>query len=135
MKELLIVAAVALALAGCASPAKQSSAQSSVSEKYRVLLDTSQGPVVVDVDRALAPNGAKRFYELVKARYFDGARFYRVVPGFVVQWGAAADPAVTKKWRHHHPRRRPSRRRIRAGPWRLLQRDSRTAARRTFSLA
>ncbi len=98
MKEFLIVAGVALALAGCAGPSKQSSAQSSASERYRVLLDTSQGPVVVDVDRALAPNGAKRFYELVKAKYFDGARFYRVVPGFVVQWGAAADPAVTKKW-------------------------------------
>ncbi len=97
VKRLLIGVALGLALAGCASPAKQS-AQSLVSEKYRVLLDTSQGPIVIDVDRALAPNGAKRFYDLVKAKYFDGARFYRVVPGFVVQWGAAAAPAVTKRW-------------------------------------
>jgi cyclophilin family peptidyl-prolyl cis-trans isomerase len=35
---------------------------------------------------------------LVKAKYFDGSRFYRVVPGFMVQWGAAADPAVSKAW-------------------------------------
>lgn len=72
--------------------------ENSAPETYRVLLDTSQGPVTIDVDRSLAPVGAQRFYELVKAKYFDGARFYRVVPGFVVQWGAAADPAVTKKW-------------------------------------
>jgi peptidyl-prolyl cis-trans isomerase A (cyclophilin A) len=68
------------------------------SNTYRVRLDTTKGPVVVEVDRSLAPNGAKRLYELVEAHYFDGSRFYRVVPGFVVQWGAAADPAVSKRW-------------------------------------
>jgi len=98
MKKLSILAVFVIALAGCAGAAKQSASQSSAADTYRVLLDTSKGQVVVDVDRRLAPNGAQRFYELVKAKYFDGARFYRVVPGFVVQWGAAADPAVTKKW-------------------------------------
>lgn len=97
MKNLLIVAVLVFALAGCAQSAKQSSSQSSPGT-YRVLLDTSRGPVVIDVDRSLAPNGARHFYELVEAKYFDGARFYRVVPGFVVQWGGAASPAVTKKW-------------------------------------
>ncbi len=92
------IAVLSLAFAGCAGGAKQSASQSSPSNAYRVLLETSKGPVVIDVNSGLAPNGAQRFYELVKARYFDGARFYRVVPGFVVQWGAAADPAVTKKW-------------------------------------
>jgi peptidyl-prolyl cis-trans isomerase A (cyclophilin A) len=92
------IAVLVLALAGCSGAAKQSSSQSSAADSYRVLLDTSEGPVVIDVDRHLAPKGAQHFYELVKAKYFDGARFYRVVPGFVVQWGAAADPAVTKKW-------------------------------------
>ncbi len=92
-----------LALAGCTSASKQSASQGSAADTYRVLLDTSRGPVVIDVDRSLAPNGAQHFYELVKAKYFDGARFYRVVPGFVVQWGAAADPAVTKKWSANIP--------------------------------
>lgn len=87
----------ALAFAGC-SGAKQSASQNVATGTYRVLLDTSKGPVVIAVDRSLAPVGAQHFYELVQAKYFDGARFYRVVPGFVVQWGAAADPAVTKKW-------------------------------------
>jgi len=53
---------------------------------------------VIEAHRDWAPHGADRFHELVKAKYFDGSRFYRVVPGFVVQWGAAASPAVTKKW-------------------------------------
>lgn len=97
MKRFSVVTILALALAGCAGGAKQSASQSPA-DTYRVLLDTSKGPVVIVVDRRLAPNGAQRFYELVKAKYFDGARFYRVVPGFVVQWGAAADPAVSKKW-------------------------------------
>jgi peptidyl-prolyl cis-trans isomerase A (cyclophilin A) len=97
VKKFQIVVVLALAFAGCSGAAKQSPAQSSTAS-YRVVLDTSRGPVVIEVDPGLAPNGAKRFSELVKAKYFDGARFYRVVPGFVVQWGAAADPAVTKKW-------------------------------------
>ena len=63
-----------------------------------MLLNTSRGPVVIEVDPELAPNGAKHFEQLVRAGYYDGARFYRVVPHFVVQWGAAADPKVSKKW-------------------------------------
>jgi peptidyl-prolyl cis-trans isomerase A (cyclophilin A) len=98
MKKLSLFGFLVLAFAGCGSGSKQSAAQSTPSSTYRVELDTSKGPVVIVVDRTLAPNGAQRFYDLVKAKYFDGARFYRVVPGFVVQWGAAADPAVTKKW-------------------------------------
>jgi len=90
-------AVLAIALAACAG-SKQSAAQEAPAGNYRVVLETSRGPVTIFVDRSLAPNGAQRFYELVKAKYFDGARFYRVVPGFVVQWGAAADPAVSKKW-------------------------------------
>lgn len=61
-------------------------------------MNTSRGPVTIEVDPALAPNGAKHFKELVQAHFYDGARFYRVVPGFVVQWGIAADPKVSKKW-------------------------------------
>ena len=98
VKNLSIVVLFALAIAGCSGAAKQSASQDSAPSTFRVLLDTSKGPVTIDVDRSLAPIGAQHFYDLVKAKYFDGARFYRVVPGFVVQWGAAADPAVTKKW-------------------------------------
>jgi cyclophilin family peptidyl-prolyl cis-trans isomerase len=97
MNKFSTAAALVLALACCIG-AIQAPPPPLASGTYRVLLDTSKGPVVIDVDRRLAPHGAQRFYQLVKAKYFDGARFYRVVPGFVVQWGAAANPAVTKKW-------------------------------------
>jgi peptidyl-prolyl cis-trans isomerase A (cyclophilin A) len=97
--KLSIAAAFIIALVACNGATKQAVSQGPpATGTYRVALDTSRGPVVIDVDRSLAPIGAQHFYELVKARYFNGARFYRVVPGFVVQWGAAADPAVTKKW-------------------------------------
>src|SRR5579863_2049296 len=98
MKKVSLFGFLVLAFAGCGGGSKQASSQSSPASTYSVELDTTKGPVVIVVDRNLAPNGAQRFYELVKAGYFDGARFYRVVPGFVVQWGAAAEPGVTKKW-------------------------------------
>jgi len=66
--------------------------------RYRVRFTTSRGDFEVAVVRANAPHGADRFYDLVRSGYFDGARFFRVVPGFVVQWGLAAEPAATKKW-------------------------------------
>ncbi|HVY94007.1 MAG TPA: peptidylprolyl isomerase [Bryobacteraceae bacterium] len=65
---------------------------------FKVDFDTTKGHVIVDIDRALAPIGVDRFYNLVQAKYFDGARFFRVVPGFVVQFGLAADPDTIWKW-------------------------------------
>lgn len=70
---------------------------------YRVKFDTSRGTFVIGIIRTQAPHGADRLYDLVKHHYFDGAGFYRVVPGFVVQWGYAADPALTRKWKTSIP--------------------------------
>jgi peptidyl-prolyl cis-trans isomerase A (cyclophilin A) len=93
-----------------ASPAKSPPAESPAAEwskapleetapaTFQINFDTTRGPFVVEIIRAQAPNGADRLYSLVQAKYFDGARFYRVVPGFMVQWGAAADPNVAKAW-------------------------------------
>jgi peptidyl-prolyl cis-trans isomerase A (cyclophilin A) len=66
---------------------------------YIVNFDTSKGLVVVQVHRDWAPLGADRFYNLVKNGFFDEARFYRVVPNFMVQFGMNANPAVTTAWR------------------------------------
>ncbi len=66
---------------------------------FNVTLDTTKGPVVVQVHRDWAPIGADHFYELVKTGYFVGCRFFRVVPHFIVQFGIAGDPAVTRKWK------------------------------------
>lgn len=59
----------------------------------------STGSILIKVDDALAPLGAARFLELVKSNYFDGVRFFRNVPGFVTQFGIAADPKVTQRWK------------------------------------
>jgi cyclophilin family peptidyl-prolyl cis-trans isomerase len=66
---------------------------------YRVSVETTKGTFVIAVDRALAPRGADRFYRLVHAGYFDDSRFFRVVPGFIVQFGISGDPAITRVWR------------------------------------
>lgn len=67
--------------------------------EYTVRFDTSRGAFVVRVTREWAPQGADRFYNLVRHGFFDGARFFRVVPGFVVQWGLHRDPDVNAAWR------------------------------------
>lgn len=67
-------------------------------DTYQVKLDTTEGEVILDVDRNLAPHGADRFYALVKEGFYDGAKFFRVLPGFMAQVGMAADPKVHAKW-------------------------------------
>ena len=61
---------------------------------YRATFDTSKGPFVIEVHRDWAPNGADRFYNLVKNGFFDDARFFRVVEGFMVQFGINGNPKV-----------------------------------------
>jgi peptidyl-prolyl cis-trans isomerase A (cyclophilin A) len=67
-------------------------------EVFKAKFDTTKGVFVIEVHRDWAPNGADRFYALVKNGYYDGVKFFRVVPGFVVQWGIHGDPAIAKTW-------------------------------------
>jgi peptidyl-prolyl cis-trans isomerase A (cyclophilin A) len=67
-------------------------------EVYKAQFTTTRGDFVVEVRRASAPLGADRFYNLVKNGYFTNAAFFRVVPGFIVQFGLNANPAVNKVW-------------------------------------
>jgi len=60
---------------------------------------TTKGDFVVHVTRAWAPLGADRFYNLVKASFYNDAAFFRIVPNFVVQFGLCADPNVNSVWR------------------------------------
>jgi Peptidyl-prolyl cis-trans isomerase (rotamase) - cyclophilin family len=66
---------------------------------YKAKFDTSKGAFVIEVHRDWAPNGADRFYNLVKNGFFDDARFFRVISGFMVQFGIHADPKISGVWR------------------------------------
>jgi len=67
-------------------------------ETFQVKFATTRGDFVVTVNRAWAPNGADRFYNLVKHHFFDNASFFRVHPGFIVQFGISAYPPVSAAW-------------------------------------
>lgn len=67
-------------------------------EVWKARFSTTKGDVVIEVTRAWAPRGVDRFYNLVKNHYYDGATFFRVLPGFVAQFGISARPAVSKVW-------------------------------------
>jgi len=103
-----IVFAAALALGSLAghSPVRAGnlSDPASLNEKapavYKAKFDTSKGTFVIEVHRDWAPNGADRFYNLVRAGYYDGVRFFRVLPGFMAQFGIHGDSVVSAAWRN-----------------------------------
>jgi peptidyl-prolyl cis-trans isomerase A (cyclophilin A) len=65
---------------------------------YKAKFTTTQGDFVVQVTRAWAPIGADRFYNLVRGGFFNGAPFFRVIPGFMAQFGLNPDPMVSRAW-------------------------------------
>src|SRR5260370_31183841 len=67
-------------------------------ETFQVKFTTTRGDFIVTVNRAWSPIGADRFYNLVKHPFYDNASFFRVVPGFVVQFGISAYPPVSATW-------------------------------------
>lgn len=106
-----VLTSVALALAMLVTASAGASAQSAgltspatLKEKapdtYKVKFDTSAGVFVIQVTRAWAPLGADRFYNLVKAGFYDETRFFRAIPNFMVQFGIHGDPAVSAAWRN-----------------------------------
>lgn len=66
--------------------------------EYQVKFETTQGDFIVQVTRAWAPLGADRFYNLVRNHFYDGASFFRVLPGFVVQFGLSPYPQLSRVW-------------------------------------
>jgi peptidyl-prolyl cis-trans isomerase A (cyclophilin A) len=67
-------------------------------DTFHILLTTSVGDVDVEVIRAWAPLGAARLYNLARHGFFDGNRFFRVLPGFVAQFGVSPVPAIQAAW-------------------------------------
>jgi peptidyl-prolyl cis-trans isomerase A (cyclophilin A) len=103
LTALALLGLIALPTAAAAQTAKPSLMNpASLTEKapdtYKVKFDSSAGEFVVTVTRAWAPLGADRFYNLVKNGFFDGTRFFRVVPNFMVQFGISGDPDIQRNW-------------------------------------
>ena len=85
-------------LVACGGQRASSAPPPRAPDTYRVAFATSRGPFTVEVTRALAPRGADRFHQLVEAGVFTNARVFRVVPGFVAQFGVNGDPGVNADW-------------------------------------
>ena len=66
---------------------------------FKAQFDTTRGKFTIEVTRSLSPNGADRFCNLVRSGYFKDLAFFRVIPGFMCQFGIHGDPAVSAKWR------------------------------------
>ena len=92
----LVVGASAAGAGNLSDPAALNAKAPAV---YKAKFDTSKGPFVVEVHRDWAPRGADRFYNLVKNGFYDNARFFRVIEGFMVQFGINGDPNVAGAWR------------------------------------
>jgi peptidyl-prolyl cis-trans isomerase A (cyclophilin A) len=65
---------------------------------YKARFDTSKGMFIIEVHRDWAPNGADRFYNLVKNGFYDEDRFFRVITGFMVQFGINGTPLLSAQW-------------------------------------
>ena len=101
------VAALVLCTAACArephtgSPLAHPTAEmlaERAPDTVRVRFETSKGPFVVEAYRDWAPIGVDRFYQLAHNGFFDGVRFFRVLDGFMAQFGLSGDPAITAAW-------------------------------------
>lgn len=117
LKTLTTTLFAAVVIAGCGNGDAADAAKPDATETNKVLMDvdspemkkqapaafkarfdTNKGAFVIEVERKLSPNGVDRFYNLVRNGYFDGNKFFRVLPGFIVQWGMHGDPEINEIW-------------------------------------
>lgn len=98
--ETAAVPATAAPVAKAGNLLKPATLKEKAPEKYEVRFKTTRGDFTLQVTRAWAPLGADRFYNLVAAHFYDNTAFFRVVPGFVVQFGISDRPAVSAAWKH-----------------------------------
>lgn len=94
-------AAVATQAQPAASPgfSDPSKLTATAPDTFKAVFDTTKGKFTITVTRSLAPLGADRFYNLVKSGYFKDVAFFRVISGFMVQFGIHGDPSVSAAWR------------------------------------
>jgi len=94
----ILVACALVAAFGLNLLAQEASKPKKAPDTFKAKFETTCGNFVVEVKREWSPNGADRFYQLVSTGLYDDCKFFRVVPGFVVQFGINGDPKVAAKW-------------------------------------
>ncbi len=94
----VLLVSLALVLGACGGDSEPTPDAGEAGDSFSVEFQTSAGEFVIDVTPAWSPLGAARFRELVEAEFYDDCRFFRVVPGFVVQFGMNGDPVVNAQW-------------------------------------
>jgi cyclophilin family peptidyl-prolyl cis-trans isomerase len=107
----VLIALVCVVVAGCGGGGSSNSSgppaallhpaklKAKAPQLFTATFKTTKGTFEIEAHRTWAPIAADRFYNLVKAHFFDGEKFFRVVPGFVVQFGISPYPAVSTAWR------------------------------------
>src|SRR5438093_789562 len=95
---LFLLASSAFGQANKSALMKPSTLNERAPKLYKATFDTTAGVFVIEVHAAWAPNGSDRFYNLVKNGFYEGCRFFRVMPGFMVQFGINGDPAIQRNW-------------------------------------
>jgi peptidyl-prolyl cis-trans isomerase A (cyclophilin A) len=98
LAALLVLAGACLHRSPLLEP-RQKELYAQAPDSFRVAVETSRGRFVVAAHRDWAPSGVDRFYYLVNHHYYDGVRFFRVIKGFVVQFGINGDPKIAATWR------------------------------------
>ena len=99
LRRLLPLLAVVFAAAAAAGAQSSVPPDQTAPATYRARFDTTAGPFVIEVTREWAPLAADRFFTLVKSGFYDGTRFFRVLDGFMVQFGLNGNPEVQAPWR------------------------------------
>ncbi|HIJ66459.1 MAG TPA: peptidylprolyl isomerase [Candidatus Hydrogenedentes bacterium] len=90
-------------LAGTTSAAPETrppATEGRVPDVFQVKFECSNGTFIAEFHKDWAPLGAARVYELVQDNLYNDARFFRVIDGFMAQFGIAGDPAVNAKWQN-----------------------------------
>ena len=98
MRNSWLIALVLLSACGPAKVAEKPKEPVRAPDEFKAKFETSKGNFTVTVNRTWAPIGADRFYELVQEKFFDDQKFFRVVRGFVVQWGIHKEPKTNRLW-------------------------------------
>src|SRR5947208_4038394 len=112
MRSMFVAVAIAAGVAALGAQADKLKNPAALTEQapatYKAAFDTSAGKFVITVHRTWAPNGADRFYNLVKNGFYDDTRFFRVVANFMVQFGINGDPAIAASWQNANLKDDPS---------------------------